>query len=140
MTAPVPIDLAELSPQQLADLRQALRTRPGQRSPETLAAIAERDRLVRELAATYFPGLSRNQQSVRIHAELSRYAATTWVRARADAECRHGDRRRRLLWAILKARGGHVPCARLINDILAGRGYCCAPTGLPAGWSRAQMT
>src|SRR6266702_3124517 len=122
MTAPFRINLASLAPDDIAKLREMLRTQPGQRRLETLAALAERDRLIRELAATCYPGLNRNQQSVRIHDELARYRGATWTRTRADAECRHGDRRRRLLWAILKARGGHVPCSRLINEILAGRG------------------
>ncbi|MCK1669671.1 MULTISPECIES: hypothetical protein [unclassified Bradyrhizobium] len=122
MTAPVRIDLAALSANELAALRDALRTRPGQRTPETLAALAERDRLVRELAARCYPGLCRHQQSMRIHDELARYASTTWTRTRADLVCRHRDDRRRLIWQILKMRGGHVPAVRTINDILAWRG------------------
>ncbi|SRR6266702_5390984 len=121
MTAPFRINLASLAPDDIAKLREMLRTQPGQRRLETLAALAERDRLIRELAATCYPGLNRNQQSVRIHDELARYASTTWMRTRADLTCRHVDRLRRLIWQILKARGGHVPCPRLINDMLAGR-------------------
>jgi hypothetical protein len=122
MTGPVRINLASLAPNDIAKLREMLRTQPGQRRPETMAAIAERNRLICELAATYYPGLCRNQQSARIHDELARYASTTWTRTRADLVCRHRDDRRRLIWQILKLRGGHVPCERLINDILARRG------------------
>ncbi|UPK31875.1 hypothetical protein IVB18_05325 [Bradyrhizobium sp. 186] len=120
MTGPVRINLASLTPDDIAKLREMLRTQPGQRRPETLAAIAERDRLIRALAITCFADLCRHQQSVRIHDALVRYAATTWVRARVDVECRHADHRRRLLWQILKTRGGHVPAVRTIDDILAG--------------------
>ena len=118
----VRIDVTTLAAADLADLRQALHTQPGQRRPETLAAIAERDRLIRELAATCFPTLTRNQQSMRIHAELARYASTTWTRTRADLECRHRDDRRRLIWQVLKARGGHFPSVRTINQILSFMG------------------
>lgn len=118
MPKPLRIDLASASPAELAELRAALRTKPGERSAETKAALAERDRLVRELAATCFSALTRNAQAIAIHTELQRYAATTWVRTRGDAACRHADRLRRLLWAILKVRGGHVPKERRLRDIL----------------------
>ncbi|WFU34072.1 hypothetical protein QA635_06430 [Bradyrhizobium brasilense] len=121
MTGPVRIDLTSLSPDDLAALREDLRTKPGERTAETRAALAERDRLVRELAATCFSNLCRHQQSVRIHDDLARYAATTWTRTCSDTACRHADRRRQLIWAILKARGGHVPSVRLIDDILTYR-------------------
>ncbi|WP_141713675.1 hypothetical protein [Bradyrhizobium elkanii] len=101
-------------------MRQQLRGKPGQRSSETKAALAERDRLVRELAASCYPGFCRHQQAVHIHNDLARYSST-WVRTRADAECRHADRRRRLLWQMLRLRGGHVPSVRLLDDVLACR-------------------
>lgn len=129
MSAPIRIDPASLvslregslDAADAARLADALRVKPGARSWATRAALVERDRLICEFAATYYPGLCRNQRSVRIHAELARYASTTWVRTRADFVCRHRDDRRGLIWQILKTRSGHVPCSRLINDILAGR-------------------
>ncbi|GAB9242095.1 hypothetical protein BDS110ZK12_39380 [Bradyrhizobium diazoefficiens] len=112
------LDIGSLTVGDLAVLRGALRTQPGQRSPETLAAIAERDRLIRELAATYFPGLSRNQQAKAIRRDLLRYAGGEWRRTRSDEVCRHRDDRRRLIWQILELRGGHVPAVRTIFGIL----------------------
>lgn len=114
----IPIDLADLSPQQLAELRQAMRTQRGQRTLETQRAIQERDTLIRRFAARYHTGFTQNQQSKAIHAELRRYAGSTWQRSRADRECRHHDDRRRLIWQILQLRGGHVPAVRTIFGIL----------------------
>ncbi|MGL3108900.1 hypothetical protein [Bradyrhizobium sp. BR 1432] len=116
------LDVAELTLAELADLRDQLRAKPGERSVETKLAIKQRGSLIREFAARYYPNLTRNQQAEAIHAELRRYAGSTWLRTRADLECRHRDDRRRLIWEILKLRGGHVPAVRTINDILGRRG------------------
>ncbi|MGX1353001.1 hypothetical protein AB7M49_006610 [Bradyrhizobium elkanii] len=107
-----------MSPDELLQLAETLRVKPGERSLATRAALAERDRLVRELAATCFPGLTRNQQAEAIHVALSRYHAGAWRRECSDPECRHAATdRRALLWQILKARP-HVPAPRTINGIL----------------------
>ncbi|SDG35353.1 hypothetical protein SAMN05216338_10015 [Bradyrhizobium sp. Rc2d] len=110
--------IARFSADELAALRAALHTEPGQRRPETQRAIQERDRLLRRFAARYYPGFTRNQQAKAIHAELRRYAGSTWLRSRVDRECRHRDDRRRLIWQILQLRGGHVPAVRTIFGIL----------------------
>lgn len=115
------IDRDALSPADLIALREALRPRPGERSPETEIAIAERGRSVRELAARFYPGLSRHRQAMAIGADLRRYAGLQWVRTRSDQQCRHPDDRQKLFWKILKSRGGHVPSVRTCDDILAGR-------------------
>jgi hypothetical protein len=121
MTAPLRLDPAALSLDDLIELTEALRVAPGQRSLATRAAIAKRDELIRELARRFYPGLSRNRQAEAIHRELSRYATSTWLHTRADLECRHRDGRRRLFWKILEVRGGWVPSVRLLNEILAAR-------------------
>jgi hypothetical protein len=121
MTAPIRINPALLSLDELVQLADALRVKPGERSLATRAAIATRDELIRELGRRFYPGQSRNQQAEAIHRELQRYAGSSWLRTRADLECRHRDARRPLVWKILKVRGGNVPSVRLLNDILASR-------------------
>ncbi|TQF30010.1 hypothetical protein [Bradyrhizobium sp. UNPA324] len=114
--------IARLSADEVAALRLALHTEPGRRRPETLAALSERDDLIRTLAATYYPGLSRNQQAKAIRRDLLRYAGGEWRRTRSDEVCRHRDNRRVLYWRILRLRGGHVPAVRTIFGILGVRG------------------
>ncbi|KWV50486.1 hypothetical protein AS156_14265 [Bradyrhizobium macuxiense] len=113
----VRIDLSALSADDLCQLAGALRVAPGQRSLATRAALRQSDDAIRELAA-FYPG-TRNAQARAIHADLQRYAGSTWARTRGDVECRHGDRRRVLIWRILQFRGGRAPCVRLINGILS---------------------
>jgi hypothetical protein len=88
VTAPVRIDLASLSPEDLARLREMLRTRPGQRSPETQAAITMQHRLIVEVALKFYMG-SRNHRAECVHRDLGRYQATAWQRYRAHPECHH---------------------------------------------------
>lgn len=66
MTAPVRIDLASLSPEDLVRLREMLRTRPGQRSPETQAAITMQHRLIVEVALNFYMGVEIIAQNVFI--------------------------------------------------------------------------
>ncbi|WFU36492.1 hypothetical protein QA635_19570 [Bradyrhizobium brasilense] len=117
----VRINVATLSASELADVREQLRTKPGGRTAETKAALAERDRLIRELARRFHSGLSRNAQAEAIHRELSRYSGSEWIRTCADETCRHRDERRALVWQILRLRGGRAPKVRLLDDILAYR-------------------
>ncbi len=101
-----------------ARLSEALRVRPGQRSWSARAARAECAVLIRGLARLYSG--SRNHQAEAICRDLRGYESSTWLRTRADLECRHRDERRQLFWRILKTRG-RAPSVRLINDILASR-------------------
>jgi hypothetical protein len=117
MTAPVRIDLSALSPDELSRLRELLRVRPGQRSLETRAALAQRDDLIREYGRRFYPGLSKNRQAECIHRDLNRYATSAWQRHRSDVECPHRDARQQMLWQILKARDW-VPSHSLIQKIL----------------------
>lgn len=116
----VRINIGALSLAEVADLREQLRTRPGQRRPETRKVLDESDDLIRQFAARYYPSFTRNQQTKAACAELHRYAGGTWLRTRADLECRHRDDRRQLIWKILKLRGGRAPRERTVNGILAG--------------------
>ncbi|MGY3614845.1 hypothetical protein [Bradyrhizobium sp. USDA 10063] len=120
MTVPIWLDLASLSLDELAALRDALRTKPGQRSPETRAAIERSDNLICEYARRFYPGLTRNQQAEHTARDLARYETTSWQHARADVECPHNDARRQLLWRILKERGRALR-VRAITEILSRR-------------------
>ena len=55
---------------------------PGQRKWQTCAALAERDRLLREAAKRFLGGLSVAAQAERLHKALSRYCASAWRRER----------------------------------------------------------
>lgn len=59
----------------------------GQRKPLTLALLAERDSLIRQAAAEFFPGQSARRQAVEIHRAIGRYAATSWPRDRSAVVC-----------------------------------------------------
>ncbi|WP_136626026.1 hypothetical protein [Bradyrhizobium macuxiense] len=118
MTAPVRINLNSLSLDDVAALREALRTRPGQRSLETRAGHERRHSLIREFAGRFCPGLSRNAQAERIEREMSRYESSSWQTARSQAVCPHRDARRQLLWAIFKAYPRALK-ARQITTILS---------------------
>lgn len=97
-----------------------LRTVAGQRSARTRATMDERDRMLREAAAEFFPGISFDAQADAIHTRWQRYAATGWLRERAlDVVPPHrtGTLEERF-WTILRARD-HVIARRTIRLILA---------------------
>src|SRR4051794_34146505 len=96
-------DISKYSREEIADLKGQLKVKPGQRSPETRAALREHGALVRELARSY-PG-SRRKKAKAVHNALSRYEANAWVRERGDAVCNHPPGSARALrWHILKTR------------------------------------
>lgn len=78
---------------------------PGQRTLATRRTLAQRDELVRRLAAVHFPGLRATAQAERIHALLIRYHASAWPRERDAATCpaRHRETPYAFAWAILQA-------------------------------------
>lgn len=120
MTAPFQINPASLTPDDIAKLREMLRTQPGQRSLETRANIERSDILICEYARRFYPGATRNQQAECTARDLARYEATSWQHARAEIECPHKDARRRLLWQILKLRSRALRVSR-ITQILSRR-------------------
>ena len=60
---------------------------PGQRTLRTYAALAERDRLLREAAERFLGGLSVAAQADCLHKQLSRYSASAWQRERVCEQC-----------------------------------------------------
>lgn len=103
-------------------LDEALGLKPqgGQRSAQTVAILAERDRLLREAAAEFFSGLLVTQQARELHRRWTRYEASGWRRERAldvVPSSRLGTLEGRL-WAILRLRD-FVPCERTIRGALA---------------------
>ena len=60
---------------------------PGQRKWQTCAALAERDRLLREAAERFLGGLSVAAQAECLHKALSRYCASAWQRERVCEQC-----------------------------------------------------
>ena len=77
----------------------------GHRSVTTLAAISERDRLLRAAAKLHRIGMSDRQAAAMLRTKLGRYRAGAWRRTRADLTGRHpADRLEAWAWAILKNR------------------------------------
>jgi hypothetical protein len=93
---------------------------PGHRLPETLAALARRDELIREAVERFFPGASGHEAARRLHQALDLYACCAWQRERRAAECpaRHIGRLTAFCWHILRA-VDHVPSEPLIRKIIA---------------------
>jgi hypothetical protein len=90
--------------------------RRGKRLPETLQAIAQRDALLREAAARFFPDATHHQAAEMLRVKLLRYQTSAWRRDRAEAECppRLAGRLDELLWQILKTHD-HTPSAVTIR-------------------------
>jgi hypothetical protein len=101
----------------------------GHRTPETLFALAERNRLLVEAATLYFPLMSKSEAACRLHVALSRYEAGAWRRARAldEIPARHVGCLAGHCWRILRARD-HTPSSRSIRLILARSAFPCQPS------------
>jgi hypothetical protein len=84
--------------------------RRGHRTPATLAAIDERNRLMGEAVARFMPGESSRRAAHRLHDALVRYACGAWRRDRAAPSCppRHAGHIEAILWEILRLHD-HVP-------------------------------
>jgi hypothetical protein len=97
-------------------LRTIAPDRRGHRTPATLAAIDERDRLMSEAVAMFMPGISSRRAAHRLHDALVRYACGAWRRERAAPSCplRHAGRIEAMLWEILRVRD-HIPSERVIR-------------------------
>ena len=83
---------------------------PGRRSPATLRAIAERDRLLREAASGFCAGMSELAAAVKLSAALKQYSTSGWRRDAAEQTCppRHAGSLREMCWRILKVRDASV--------------------------------
>lgn len=96
--------------------------RRGKRTAQTIEALAERDRLVRAMAARFFGGMSLLAQARQVHVELSRYASSAWTYERVVDELpsRHIGRAREYAWRILRVRD-YVPSIRALRRTLANK-------------------
>jgi hypothetical protein len=97
--------------------------RRGKRSDTTLRALATRDQLLREAAATFIPGWSSLSAANKLHGAIQRYREGAWRRERVAETVppRHHGRIEAHLWSILRTRD-HTPSIRSIRRILAIRG------------------
>ncbi len=94
---------------------------PGQRSAATRNAIDQRNRLICEVAAKFYPSLSFNEQSQRISEAWSRYTASAWHREKSCIECpsRHAGKIYGALWKIMKSpETSHVLSAERLRKVL----------------------
>jgi hypothetical protein len=106
MTAPVRIDLASLSPDELARLSDALRVAPGQRSWSTRARLCERDDLIRVAARSHFwPNATAADFARAFRHDLARYHTGAWRRDRCCKACpaKYVGTRMQILWHVLRA-------------------------------------
>lgn len=94
----------------------------GHRSFETMASLAERDRVLREMACVYFPGSSQREAARYMCRTVFRYATGPWRRERIEPECppRHAGRINWHCWHLLKAHD-RVPSIGTIRRVLAFR-------------------
>ena len=90
----------------------------GHRLPEALVALDQRDMLIREAVAMFYPGSSHREAARRLHGALDLYRCTAWLRERGERECpsRHAGRLTGHLWRILNI-SAHVPSEALIRKI-----------------------
>jgi hypothetical protein len=96
---------------------------PGQRSAATRARLAERDRLVREGAARFYPGARPARTAKLMATAMQRFEAVAWRHwpgESAPEACpdRYAHDVRSVAWRILKA-GAAIPGERTIRRILA---------------------
>jgi hypothetical protein len=91
----------------------------GQRSPQTLLLIDERDALLVE-AARFFPACSDREIARRLRIALQRYRDGRWQRDRADLTCpvQHSGKLAGVCWKLLKTRDA-VPSERTIRAALS---------------------
>lgn len=91
----------------------------GRRLPETLAALAARDDLIRVARARFWPDASEREAATQIAVSIARYGATAWVRERlADqVPTRHAGRPAAIWWKLLSIRD-HVPSPETVRRAL----------------------
>ena len=96
-----------MKPVLAADLRHAVPLRgPGERTPQTLLLLDERDALLREAALRFCIGMSDRQAAKYLRSALLRYQTGRWRRDRSETLCpmQHRGKLTELLWMILKTR------------------------------------
>jgi hypothetical protein len=100
--------------------------RRGHRLPETLASLDQRDALLCEAAAAFFPDTSHRQAAIRLRTALARYECSAWRRERVavTVPSRHAGRLDGFCWRILRA-VDHVVSVSLIRQILARGSFRC---------------
>lgn len=92
---------------------------PGRRRVQTIAAIAQRDQLLRDAASTFFPGQSTAEQARRLATALARYRrGADWSRDRAAGDVTYRDTLRGYCWAALRIRD-HDLSERQIRRVLS---------------------
>jgi len=118
-----------------ADLEEAfgLKPGPGQRSARTAAILAERDRLLREAAAEFFPALSKAGQARELHARWTRYRSSGWKRGEDVLDVVPAWREGTLeahFWALLRL-SDFIPAERTLRDALAASSVYSLPPPSP---------
>jgi hypothetical protein len=97
----------------------------GQRDARARAAMAERDRLLREAAARFFPKLTPTEQAKALETALARYAASAWQRERAAPELppRHKAKIEEYLWRVMRAEPRTLGWERIRKILVTSSAY-----------------
>ena len=92
----------------------------GHRSPQTLLMLDERDAMLREAAAMFFPGDSMNATAKQLHRALDRYCCGAWLRERVaiTLPSRHLGRLDGFCWRLLRT-VNRVPGESRIRQIIS---------------------
>lgn len=82
----------------------------GRRTPATLAALDQRDHLLREAARLYCAGMSGRAAAAVLHTKLSVYFGGRWRRDRSEAVCpaQHRGKLTELLYALARTRDAMI--------------------------------
>lgn len=85
------------------------------------SAFEDRDRLIKEIAARFFPGLPYRDQARKISDAWTNYTSSAWVREARLDRCpgRREETLQGLFWKALKMRP-HQPSYERIRKLLAG--------------------
>ncbi|ANK84450.1 hypothetical protein AMJ97_CH00813 [Rhizobium sp. N1314] len=101
------------------DAALGLKPAAGQRNWKTTAALEERNRLIRETAATFFPGSSIRERSEAIANGLERFrSGPDWWRYRERKTCPYPQGIKANFWRILKIFDRSLSAAR-VRAVLA---------------------
>ena len=94
----------------------------GERTPQTLLLIDERDKLLIVAARFFGAGLSDREVARQLRHALSTYRDGRWRRDRSELRCppHHVGKLTEVLWMVLKTRDV-LPSERLIRLVLSRR-------------------
>ena len=93
-------------------------TGPGHRTPATMLALDERDKLLVEIGHRFYPGVKHRQIAHRLRRSWLLYRQGPWRRTCTELRCPHDpERLDAALWCLLKIKD-YVPSEMTIRRTL----------------------